>query len=281
MANKRQRKKNQRNAGQSNIRITQKDNDLFQRLTRNAKAKIKRVQKNYGIDLSKEVDLKKMDEMKSRKEFNLWVERLQSFTNRHNLNYQYVKNDNGLVLNKKVLNQVKRANKKNQQEAKAKKKEIENLDFIKNSKRQKAIRERMIILGEENVTGISIPADFDFNQFKTPRSLDRAIKNIMKRNDPKYYNRKNEILQDNFIRSLEGTFNTLADDLVNRLREINPDDFYELYLMFNDDVMDFTLYDSEGQYVEADEGKVRKLESIVDEYESGKLNMDLKDFPNR
>ena len=281
MANKRQRKKNQMNAGQSNIRITQKDNDLFQRLTRNAKAKIKRVQKNYGIDLSKEVDLKKMDEMKSRKEFNLWVERLQSFTNRHNLNYQYVKNDNGLVLNKKVLNQVKRANKKNQQEAKAKKKEIENLDFIKNSKRQKAIRERMIILGEENVTGISIPADFDFNQFKTPRSLDRAIKNIMKRNDPKYYNRKNEILQDNFIRSLEGTFNTLADDLVNRLREINPDDFYELYLMFNDDVMDFTLYDSEGQYVEADEGKVRKLESIVDEYESGKLNMDLKDFPNR
>ena len=41
---------------------------------------------------------------------------------------------------------------------------------------------------------------------------------------------------------------------------------------------DFTLYDSDGQYVEANADHIEKMLSNIQKYEQGELNFDLKDF---
>ena len=107
------------------IRITQNDRAEFARLARNAKAKVRRTFKNYGIDLTGEVDIPTLDDFKTRKQFNEWREKVESFTNRNNLNYQFVKNDFGVSASKKELNDIARDVKKAQRLADQKIKEIE------------------------------------------------------------------------------------------------------------------------------------------------------------
>lgn len=281
MANKRQRKKNSKNNNQPRIRIRQQDEDIFKKVTNSAKSKLRRVNKNYGIDLSDEINLMKLDEFKTRKEFNTWVENMQRFTNRNNQRYQFVKNEYGLVMNKKELNELIRISKQNQRLAKQKIKEALNLDALKNKQKEvQRLKEQTLMLGEANVTGITVPPIFNFKQFRTTRTLKRAIDNIYKRSNPEFYDTRSERMKDNFIRSLEGSFNSNADKLVSMLRNMSGQDFYELY-MSDRLVFDFSLYDSEGQFHEADEDKLRAMEQDVEDFYNGNFDTDFKHFPNR
>ena len=250
-------------------------------MTASAKAKLRRVNKNYGIDLSNEINLMKLDEFKTRKEFNEWVENMQRFTNRSNQNYQFVKNEYGLVLTKKELNELVRLSKQNQRLAKEKIKEALNLDVLKNKEKQmQELRERTLILGEGNVTGISVPPLFNFNQFRTYAALEKAKGNVRKRSNPQFYDKRNEILKDNFIRSLEGSFNSDADKLVSMLRVMSGQDFYELYMSDRLN-FDFSLYDSEGQLFDANRDHLEAMENTVEDFYRGNFDSDFKDFPNR
>lgn len=264
------------------IRISKNDKAIYEKLRRSAKSKLTRIKENYGIDLSNEINLPKLNEIETRKDFNNWVDKIESFTNRNNLNYQYIKNDYGLVISKKEHNELVRANARNIRKAKEQREKVRKMDYFKQEENRQKLEERFFVLGERDVTGISIPAKFNFKEIRTPRALKRVIENTKERQNPHYYNKKNEILKDNFIRSVEGTFNSDANDLVEKMRAINADDFYELYMMFNDDVMNFILYDSEGnEYVDNDSGKLEALSSVIDRFYKGEFNSDLKDFPNR
>src|SRR5690625_8038320 len=85
------------------IRITKNDRTEYQRLVRNARAKISRTRKKYGIDLSQEVNLPKLEQFKTRSQFNKWKQHVSSFTNRHNMKYQFQKNKYGVVASKSEL----------------------------------------------------------------------------------------------------------------------------------------------------------------------------------
>ena len=74
------------------IRISQNDKQDYQRLVRNAKAKIRRVKKKYNRELSSSVELPSLSSFKSRKQYNEWKNEIKSFTNRGNTKYQFVKN---------------------------------------------------------------------------------------------------------------------------------------------------------------------------------------------
>ena len=78
---------------------------------------------------------------------------------------------------------------------------------------------------------------------------------------------------ENFIDILKLSFHSGADELIEELKKINPDDFYEMYLMF--DEFDFSLFDSEGQMLGADEGTIAQMLSYAKAFNNGELDLSL------
>lgn len=282
MANKRQRKKNGKKIDTRKIRINQKDKQLFDRLTRNARNKIRRVEKNYGINLSDDIDLKLISDFKTRNDFNQWIEDIQSFTNRNNTTYQFVKNEHGLVISKKELNNIIKTSKQNQKRAIEARDKALGLKGLNRKQRElKQLSDNVKMLGEANATGITIPAIFNFKQFRTRSTLNKAIENVFKRDNPDYFDERAERMKDNFIRSLQGSFNSEADYLITLLEQMNGQDFYEMYM--DDELLnfDFSLYDSEGSFYEADMGKLQAMLQKVRDWNNGVTDRDFMGFPNR
>lgn len=82
-----------------------------------------------------------------------------------------------------------------------------------------------------------------------------------------------ERMKENFIIALEGSFNSLADELIKKIKDVPADDFYEIYLQF--DEFDFDYFDTEGQTVVADETEVGQMLKYIEMYENGSINKDL------
>jgi hypothetical protein len=250
-------------------------------LAKNSKAKIRRTLKNYGIDLSGEINVPDLESFQTRKEFNEWKEKQSSFTNRNNLTYQFVKNEFGVVANKKTINEIQRETKQAQRLAKQKIKEVERLS---NTERGEMLAQRRFLSGkEQNVTGISIPKDFNFGKIRSVRQLREKRENVKKKTQDVFYDERNQTMKDNYIEMLKKSFNSDADLVIKEIESMNADDFYALYLLEIND-LDFDLfYPVDGVDDGRDLDDLNKLQSIVDEYYQGGYDQDLllKNFPNR
>lgn len=260
------------------IRIVEGDKIEYQRLVKNAKSKLRRVKKNYGLDLSDEVSVPKLSDFKTRDEFNDWKVKTASFTNRNNLNYQFKKNKHGVVANVKEINEYKRDVKKAQRNAIKKIKEVENLPLISGGKIQaEKVGHQIMKAGTQSATGISIPVDFNFDSFQSRKRFEQKKEGMEERANPKYLDKKTEQMKKNFMEILQLSFNSNADELVSKIDKMPADDFYAIYLMM-EDVFDFKLYDSE--QMDDDDGHIEQMMSYITEYEEGNINLDLKGFPN-
>jgi hypothetical protein len=247
-------------------------------MVKNSKAKIRRTFKNYGIDLSGEVDLPDLESFQTRKQFNEWKEKQSSFTNRNNLHYQFIKNDKGVSASKALINKIQRDTKTAQRIAD---KKIEEINKLSNTPQGERLAQRRFLSGrEQNVTGISRPRDFNFNNIHSHRQLMDRAENARKKSTPDYYDERNETMRNNFVEILELSFNSDVSDVVDMIKQMNPDDFYELYLIYFD-TFDFALYDSEGQNVDADQGTIEEMKGYLEAYFNGEIDLSLKNFPNR
>jgi hypothetical protein len=263
------------------IRITENDRKNFAKLAKNAKAKVRRTLKNYGIDLSREVDIPDLESFKTRKEFNEWKEKIGSFTNRHNQNYQFIKNEHGVAISKARKNKIERNIKKVQREVEKEQKRRENMPFISGGKVQGTVGQRMLQMARP--TDLHKPKDFDFSKIKDYQRLHEIEKNFERKSDPSRRDTRAEKMRDIFIETLERTFNSDADDLIEKLREMSGSDFYDMYQIV--DEFDFDYYDPspqddfDGQMI--DEGQklreLRKLEKGYEMYIRGDYPS-LKDF---
>jgi hypothetical protein len=258
------------------IRITQNDREEYKRLVRNSKAKIRRANKKYGVDLSDEVELPKLGNFSTREEFNQWKEETRSFTNRANQNYQFVKNDYGVVASKKKIHEIENATKEAQRLAIHMTENATNKPFISGDKVQGTVGQRMMQMGKPNVAGITIPKNFDFSKVRNQQRLEQIEQNMVKRSNPKYFDKRLETMKQNFMDILQLSFNSDADELIEKLKGIPTDDFYEMYLMF--DEFDFDLYSSENIGAIADEGNIKKMLSYIDRYYRGDIDFNLKGF---
>lgn len=242
------------------FRIGQKTKEEYQRQMRNTKAKIRRVEKNYGVDLSSKIDMPSLESFESRSEFNQWVKKAERFRNRAVTDYQFVKNEYGVVASKKQLNKIERKTRKAQKLADEKISELEDKPFYSGGKEQGTVG-----LQRPAKSGIYRPHDFDFSKVRSRQRL-REIEGAMdKKSDESYYDERSKRMQDNFIEALEGSFNSLADELIDKIKKVPPDDFYQLYLMF--DEFDFIYFDTEGQSVESDETSIGQMMKYIERYE--------------
>lgn len=201
---------------------------------------------------------------------------MSSFTNRHNLNYQFVTNDYGITLNKKGINAITRRRRIEQSRAKKELDKVKDIQISQGGVPFATVEQRTTHFSVPDVTGISIPKDFDFNKVRSKERLEDIIEVGKKRVDPDYYDKRKKQMQDNFIVALEGSFDSEADELVERIKKVHPDEFYELYLSIEE--FDFDVFDSEGITVIARESQIDKMMLYLNDYEGGKRNNDLEPF---
>lgn len=250
------------------IRITRNDKREYQRLVKNTKAKVRRTLKNYGVDLSDEINIPDINEFKTRSEFNRWKREQRSFTNRANLHYQFRKNKYGVVASKSEILKAELRTKQAQENAKK---------FIKEHKENlpRTEKAREVYLKQPDYGGVTVPKDFDFGSIRSRRDLEKRLENILKRASPKYYDEKMTQMKMNYMKALDENFNSWANKLIDLIGEMSPDDFFNMYLQ-NRSKMEFsyiyTLDDSKAQE------EVERIESFVDDYYSDFKNMDLKGF---
>lgn len=246
-------------------------------MARNAKSKIKRTQKNYGVDLSEVVDIPtSVESFGTRKEFNEWKKKVNSLTNRSNLNYQYVKNDYGLVITKKELQQAKVYEKRAKANAKKMKAKIKDKPFWSGGVKQDiTVLERNTMLQRPDILGTETVPTLNFPAIDRKSRLFNKMNNLEKRSKPDYFDKRMEQMKENYMEMMRKTFNSDADFLIEKLKDIPAQDFYEMYMMF--DEIDFNHYYTEDEEGE-DVGQLGMINSYIEKYKKGEVDMTLKGF---
>jgi hypothetical protein len=264
------------------IRITNKDKKEYNKLKNRVKSKINRTMKNYGINLISEIDIPDLSDFKTRKEYNEWKNKASSFTNRNNQRYQFRKNEQGFVYNLKMHNEAKRKYDRAVSLAKERKKKIENLELKFNGKVIGKVKDREVLFSHPE--SVNFPEPYDINKIRDQKHFERRMEQYNKRANQNYFRDTDKRMQDNFIKSVEGSFdsNSFVDSVIDKIRKLPPDVFYELYKQnFNE--FDFTLYDSEGHFASANLNQLVAIDHIINEWIDGDnedLDM-LSDFPDR
>lgn len=269
--NKRQRKKSQKTTkNEFQFAVGEKTLEQYHRAFRNTKAKISRVKKNYGIDLSSDIQVPSLESFGSRKEFNEWLRKSESFRNRANLNYQFEKNEFNVSASKKRLNEIDRKVKQSQERAKEEIEKYKDLPFYSGGEKQGTVG-----LQRPNKTGIYVPNDFDFSTVKSYKRLDEIEQGANNRLDPEHYDKRAERMKENFMTALAESFNSLADDVIDKIAEVPAQHFYQLFL--EHDEFDFTnfIYDPEGLMLDNDESELAEIGNVIDRYNRGEIDSSL------
>lgn len=257
------------------IRIRNIDRSEYARLVRNARAKIRRTQKKYGLDLSNAIELPPLESFKTRKEFNKWKQTVSSFTNRNNLRFQFKKNPYGVVASKAELAEIERKNRIAIQNAKRELKRIEKLPVYLRGEKIATVGQRaQLMANPAREHGISVPNKFDFSKIRTKYDLERVKRMMEKKAEREYYHRRRTIMQQNYIDMLEKSFNSDADQIVELVKQMSPDEFYEMYLQEVN--LDFDLfYSADGS--EDDDRLPNLIKTTIEKYMKRNKN-DLSGF---
>lgn len=266
------------------IRITKADRKEYGRLVRNTRAKLRRIEENFGVDLSSEIVIpSSVDTFTTRADFNEWKEGQRSFTNRANLDYQFEINKYGVVASKREIAQLERKSKVVKRRAIEERDRVMDLPFYQQGKYKGTQAVRAIIIPEEDVTGIYVPDVFDFDKVRYRDRLEVIEEGYDKKIDSDYYEKRQEQLMDNFIKKLELQHNSVADPLIEMIRGMDFYEFYELYLMYPD-VFSFDDYDSaSGEWIDDFETSsdliVNNMIATLEQHQRGAdKNISLMDF---
>jgi hypothetical protein len=262
----------------ASMRLTNKTVDEYQRLSKNAKAKIRRIEKNYGdevvivgkdgepkiVKTEQLFNIPSLEDFQSKKAFNEWVENQQHFIK--NGNYRFQRNDHGAVGSKNLLHKIERDTALARLKAKKKIEEQENKPIFNQKGEQVATVGQRLEMMKEPMTGISVPAKFNFSKMRNNQSLVDKGTRMRERSSEKYYDRRLTIMRDNFIYIISQVFNSEANDYIDKIKNMGLDEFYDMYLMYIDD-MDFNYYDSDGTLYE-DNTKSKQLEKLESDLQS-------------
>lgn len=270
----------------ANIRISNKDKQEYNKLVKNVKSKIRNVKKKNGIDLTGEIPIPKLGDFTNRQAFNEWKTKASSFTNRYNLRYQFKTNKYGVTASVAELNEIERKNKLSQRLAKQKQKEYSKKPFMQGGKQYGTVGDRFGMMKKPKNVGFDIPGDFNFEVFQTRGELNRRKEIIERRANPKNFDRRLENFKDRYIVGIEERFNSDADDVVSKLKDMPADELYRLYLEYGEfqELFDPSPQAHYGIDLGAEDEDVRNLraiESEVDRYFQDKDKQLLKDFPSQ
>ena len=257
------------------IRITSSDQKEYARLVRNAKAKIRRTNQKYQVDLTSDIKIPSINEFRTREEFNKWKQKMSSFTNRSNLKYQFEKNRYGVVATKKDLNRIRRDDEKALKIIEEKINQQKDKPFYVNGKMVGTQEFKSLWLAKPDIGGFYKWKPFDWENVRDKRAVANRLKRLDKVLEEDYFDKRTAKMKQNFIEELQFSFNSEADKVVDMLQYLRPDDFYELYNMFPD-VFDFRLYSSENAGGADDTDDLVAMEAYLEDFFQGRIDMDFK-----
>ena len=120
---------------------------------------------------------------------------------------------------------------------------------------------------------------FDFNEIADRKEFDQKLEGMKKRADPAEFDKRMNRFKRVFERELEENFNSDAQRILELLEYIPDDDFYYIYQKNNEEFNYTMFYPPEGVVDDENSLKqIRRMESVLKEYLTGKYNMDLKGF---
>lgn len=255
----------------SRFRIRNTDRSEFTRLSRNANAKLSRIQQNYGIRPSDIHVPNSIESFSSRADFNEWVDKIERFTRRGNPNYMYRQNKYGVVASVAEINQADRRNRLAQSKAEMRMREIWNKPVIVDGEVSGTVGERQRMRMNEMENVADRIKDYDFDSFRTRELFDKKNVNMQNKLEPDYYDERDERLKQNFIRAVQGSTTENTDEIIDKLNRINGRDLYELF-QTNPDIITFEEFDSDG-VIETREGVLEELNRTLDRYLNNELDL--------
>jgi hypothetical protein len=245
------------------IRIRASDEAEYKRLVRNAKAKMRRLKKDHGIDLTDEISLPSLSSFQTRKEFNNFKEDINKFNKGLKNDYKIVKNEKGESFTKKKVKEYER-------------KEKEAIRLAKEHYEKTTAEQQKIFLKPNN---LDIPRVIPWKDL-SKKDFNQRLENLTKRSDPQFFNDRDERFKENYIKSIQGSFNenSMVASIVEMLEEIPADYLIQVYKE-NLALFDFEQFDSEGQEVGADMQDLEKIHQILLDYSADEYP--LKNFPDK
>ena len=133
------------------------------------------------------------------------------------------------------------------------------------------------LMGKKNLNYTTALKPYDFDKPRDERSLDSAIRVRENRLNPEWHRERREIMKENYINSFIDLFNDEADEVVEKLKKIPAEDFYDLYQQF--EAIDFNYVPS-GQDKASEEQyhEMQLVSQILDDFLDGKVKTNGKVF---
>jgi len=216
------------------IRLTKKDKAEYKRIIRNMNSKINRTNKNFGVDITSELNMPSLESFKTRKEFNEWVEYGNKL--KYNQSFQFVKNKQGVVARKSDVNKLVRKQNAIINERKKLKKRIDKLPVIMD-KIKLTVGEKQLGLSEKEKRRrgyTRVPKKFNFNEMQSQEMYNKRKKQIEEKSDYKTEEKLRD-MKANYMRTVNESLNHDGYEIVKAINEMPDIQFYEMYMQNESD----------------------------------------------
>lgn len=260
---------------QPKMRVMKRDEQEYERLRTNYRAKLWRLRRATNFSLpSHEIDaelglyfpdIKEFRDgaFETRKDFNTFKQKVEEVTSRSFKPLQTETNARGIKYPRIMLNIGLKHSGRAQEEAQRQIDKIKDLPIIVDGEKRGTVADREIASPDSESFGVYFPSDFDIDNFTTPEAVEKRIEKDKERSEPEYFDKRKEQMQENFISIFDGK-DGVPTEIVEMLRGMTPDEFYDFYWMFPDfSFRDFDSKDGKGFMANAVEELFYQLSSFV------------------
>ena len=259
------------------MRISKRDRQEYDRLTKALLNKADRVKKQHNINfLSENPDLKmKPLENMTRNEFNTYKEQARLMTKRGIQRFSYVKINDYVSVSRSEERRLRYNKEIADRQAKRRYDELKDKDYYEEGQEPSKVGVYVETMKEPDIPGINAPHVLDDDKIASREYVRNKIKQLDNFSNLSIRNERNEIMKQNYIKGLEEVFNgggDELDELIQQIENIETDDFIELYSRSAD--MSFTYFYVD-DYILLREN-FNNIQSYINSYYQGDVDMDIK-----
>lgn len=216
------------------FKLTAKQQAEVRRLNKSISNKKSRIKKEFGVEL--QIKTKPIKEFGSRKEYNEFVKQSKKFIDRRN--FRYVKNPHGVVLRREEYEQIKKDVEKINRRNKRKLNKIDKKTFTSRGKKTDTrVIDRRLMLDPR----YDYLRDMDFKKrwqtLQTAQDVENYAEKAANRARDEYELETQNLFKNNYIKSLQNVFGSNANAIIDKVNEMSPEEFEQLYL--TEDIVDF------------------------------------------
>lgn len=223
------------------FKLSAKQQAEVRRLNKSISNKKSRIKKEFGVEL--QIKTKPIKEFGSRKEYNEFVKQSKKFIDRRN--FRYVKNPHGVVLRREEYEQIKKDVEKINRRNKRKLNKIDKKTFTSRGKKTDTrVIDRRLMLDPR----YDYLRDMDFKKrwqtLQTVQDVENYAEKAANRARDEYELETQNLFKNNYIKSLQNVFGSNANAIIDKVNEMSPEEFEQLYL--TEDIVDFDFnYDDQ------------------------------------